>query len=49
MFITELLLLADHYDIDIEKALEEKIKKMKINIPLINPDFLRSIQNSTNV
>ena len=29
-----LLLLADHYDIDIEKALEEKIKKNEDKYPI---------------
>ena len=45
-----LLLLADHYNIDIENALEEKIKKNEKNIPQKNQrEALKSIQNLTNV
>ena len=41
-----LLLLADHYDIDIEDALEEKIKKNGKKYPIDkSKEALKSIQN----
>ena len=45
-----LLLLADHYDIDIDDALEEKIKKNEKKYPIDkSKEALKSIQNLTNV